>query len=203
MPAVYKPRNRDMAGLRDGVPSDSYGMREWLAGQIDRALQIDVIPTTVVRDGPDGFGSVQDWKVGKMAVTVDWKKEGDLKGLRDTAFDDVVKGNTDRHDGNFLIGPDGQVHAIDHGLILDSSSDSQLRSYPLEVFSGQGVPDDVLKRIADFRAAPEVQDMLKKAFTVALGAEAGPAWQQFLNGVEQLSPPDNEKAGTFPYPAWH
>ncbi|GAB3947004.1 hypothetical protein GCM10027614_41470 [Micromonospora vulcania] len=41
---------------------------------------------------------------------------------------DYVSGNTDRHMGNYLTGPDGRLVAIDHGYSFPDSNGEPLRS---------------------------------------------------------------------------
>lgn len=59
IPAVYKPI-RGERPLRD-FPSGTLAAREWAAYEVSVAGGWDVIPPTVLRDGPFGPGSVQAW----------------------------------------------------------------------------------------------------------------------------------------------
>ncbi len=61
IPGIYKAarRERENFDFKKDVRGASV-FPEWLTYQIDKALQLDIVPPTIVRDGPDGFGSVQD-----------------------------------------------------------------------------------------------------------------------------------------------
>ncbi len=48
--AAFKPIGREKPGLREGIPAGEYAQREWLAYQIDQALQLGIIPLTILRD---------------------------------------------------------------------------------------------------------------------------------------------------------
>ncbi len=56
---------------------------------------------------------------------------------------DVLANNTDRKSGHCLLGLDGQIYGIDHGLCF--AEDFKLRTVIWE-FGGERVPDDVLRR---------------------------------------------------------
>lgn len=199
-PAIYKPQVRDVSGMRDGIPEGTYAQREWLAYQIDQSLGIDVIPPTILRDGPDGVGSVQEWVIAKTAAAHGkWETQANPDQLEDVAFDDVVKQNQDRHQGNFLIGYDGSVHAIDHGLILAATQGTTyIKSAPGFRFIGKPPSDRVIHRIQKFRSSPDIQQALRACFDAALSKDAEDAWKKFERGLEQLSPTDGLE-GKYPF----
>lgn len=199
VPAVYKPQSREAATnkqgypLREGVEAGTYGLREWLAYQIDKALQLDLVPPTILRNGPEGVGAVQDWKIGKDQYDTAWLAEAkrDPKAkhelMRVGFFDGVVM-NTDRHARNWLKSADGTVHGIDHGLIFAKQvnySDT-LRSWPLWAVAGEPLADDLRAKAERYLGSAEVQAALKKAFELALGEDAEEAWQGFHERLESM-----------------
>ena len=225
MPACYKPHTREYGyppsdedtssddheypdWLRNGiVPGDS-PMREWLSYQIDKVFKLDLVPPTVVRDGPDGFGSNQDWRVGRVAADVDggqWESKAKTADLMKLAFLDALIENTDRHSGNFLISPDGSVHAIDNGSSFSERPDKDgLRSHPMDLFKGRPIPPELGDRIKDFRESPELQKALHGAFDAAFGKKrSAKMWNRFVQRVEFLGPSKKDQQGVFPAPTWH
>lgn len=213
LPAVYKPRRREHGfadgkeWMRQGIKPGDNAMREWLVYQIDKALQLDIVPTTIVRDGPEGFGSVQEWRVGEVAAKTDWQNQSNRAELQRLAFLDVLIDNSDRHSGNFLVSPDGEVQAIDNGYVFSEKPAADgLRSHPLEQFQGQQVGDDVRDRVDAFRGSVEVQRALWDAFQATFGYNSPKAvqmWHGFISRMEMLSPADQTKEGTYPAPTWH
>jgi len=142
IPAVYKPV-RGERPLWD-FPEDTLACREVGAWLVAQAGGWDVVPPTVLRDGPLGAGSVQQW-VGALS---DWQDSGlvrldrpsevpkdflvvlsaeDSRGdplmvshassqqVREVALLDVVLNNADRK-GSALIVDGDRLWAIDHGL---------------------------------------------------------------------------------------
>ena len=158
--AVYKPI-RGERPLWD-FPSGSLAGREVAAYELSRALGWDLVPVTVMRDGPLGPGSCQLWlddlvepPVGFIAaqeLPPDWlavaaarDEEGnpyvlahadDPRLLRLALFD-AVANNADRKGGHVLSTPDGGLYGVDHGVCFHAHE--KLRTV-LWGFAGRPVP---------------------------------------------------------------
>jgi hypothetical protein len=189
--AVYKPRSRETA-IRKGIEVGSYAAREWLAFQIDKALQLDIVPATVLRNGTEGLGAVQEWKndTATAAAAVEgWQGAANVKQLERVGFFDSIVTNTDRHLGNFLIAKGGKVHAIDHGLILSKQPErhpDDLNSAPAYALEDKIIAPELLGLITDFKQSPEIQTALKAAFELALGQDSAAAWENFMKNMEYV-----------------
>ena len=137
---VYKP----IAGERPlwDFPDGTLAAREVAAYAVSEALGWDVVPPTVLGDGPHGPGMVQLWRDEvEDASPVDIVAEGEVPAgflhvfdgldahdqpvslvhedsapLRRMALFDVVVNNADRKGGHVLPMPDGHRHGVDHGL---------------------------------------------------------------------------------------
>ena len=137
---VYKP----IAGERPlwDFPDGTLAAREVAAYAVSEALGWDIVPPTVLGDGPHGPGMVQLWRDEvEDAAPVDIVGEGELPAgyrhvfdgldahdqpvslvhedsapLRRMALFDVVVNNADRKGGHVLPMPDGHRHGVDHGL---------------------------------------------------------------------------------------
>lgn len=137
---VYKP----IAGERPlwDFPHGTLAAREVGSYAVSEALGWDIVPPTVLGDGPHGPGMVQLWRDEvEDAAPVDIVGEGELppgfrhvfdgldahdqpvslvhedsEPLRRMALFDVVVNNADRKGGHVLPMPDGHRHGVDHGL---------------------------------------------------------------------------------------
>ena len=114
--AVYKPR-RGETPLWD-FPEGTLYRREVAAYRLARLLRWNFIPPTVVRDGPQGVGSVQlfirhdpndHFFVQRDDATL-------VDQLQRMAVFDFVANNADRKGGHCLLDDDRRIWGIDHGL---------------------------------------------------------------------------------------
>ena len=112
---VYKPR-RGEAPLWD-FPDGTLYKREYAAFLLSEALGWQLVPPTVIRDGPKGIGTVQ-------LFIHHQQEDADYFALRDQhahemktmAVFDMIANNTDRKAGHCLRGEGGRIWGIDHGL---------------------------------------------------------------------------------------
>jgi uncharacterized repeat protein (TIGR03843 family) len=114
--AVYKPR-RGERPLWD-FPRGTLCRREVAAFVVSSALGFDLVPPTVLRDGPYGVGSVQLFiDADESAHIFTMQKEGGYEAeLRKLVLFDCLINNADRKSGHCLKGADGRMWAIDHGI---------------------------------------------------------------------------------------
>lgn len=172
---VYKP----VAGERPlwDFPDGTLAQREVAAYELSRATGWDLVPPTVLRDGPYGEGMCQLWieadgsgSAPQLLALVEeeepadgWKAIGladvgegrtallvhaDDPRLRRLAVLDAVVNNGDRKGGHLLTGTDGQLYAIDHGVTFHV--DDKLRTL-LWGWAGEPLPEEaltVLERLA-------------------------------------------------------
>jgi uncharacterized repeat protein (TIGR03843 family) len=147
--AIYKPL-RGERPLWDFEPG--LHKRELAAYWLSVATGLDLVPPTVLRDGPLGEGSLQ-WFIDadhQQHYFTIYENRDDLhERLKDFAFFDIIANNTDRKSGHVLIDSDDHLWGIDHGLCF--AADFKLRTVVWE-FGGQPVPDhlvEVATRLAD------------------------------------------------------
>ncbi|MBN9388841.1 MAG: SCO1664 family protein [Chloroflexi bacterium] len=135
---IYKPV-RGEAPLWD-FPSGTLYKREHGAYLVSRALGWNFIPPVIIRDGPHGVGTAQ------LFVDVDEKKQyydyrhHHSNELQRIAVFDYITNNADRKAGHCLLGNDGYIWGIDHGLCFNT--DPKLRTIIWE-FAGEPLPDDL------------------------------------------------------------
>ena len=111
---VYKPI-RGERPLTD-FPDGTLACREVAAHAVSEASGWDLIPPTVMRDGPFGRGMVQLWMEVDESVDVTEIVDDDLPALRRIAVLDAVLNNADRKGGHLLPLPDGRILGVDNGL---------------------------------------------------------------------------------------
>ena len=111
---VYKPI-RGERPLYD-FPDGTLACREVGAHAVSEASGWDVVPPTVMRDGPFGEGMVQLWMEVDESVDVGELIGTDNPALRRIAVLDAVLNNADRKAGHLLPLPDGRIQGIDNGL---------------------------------------------------------------------------------------
>lgn len=113
--AVYKP-HRGERPLWD-FPSGLY-RREVACYELSKAVGWDLVPPTVLVDGPVGPGSLQLFipcNFEEHYLTMQDEPRHLEAFQRLTAFD-MVANSTDRKSGHVLLGKDGHIWAIDNGL---------------------------------------------------------------------------------------
>ena len=191
---VYKPSSgeRPLWDFTDGT----LAAREYAAWVVSDHLGWDVVPPTVLRDGPAGPGMAQLWMDAEEGVdAVDILPEGpvppgylhvldatgghdepvmlvheDSEPLRRMAVFDIVTNNTDRKGGHVLPMPGGHRHGVDHGVCFHT--EDKLRTV-LWGFAGQHL-DEVevagVERVLDgLRRGPsgDLRERLEDLLTVA------------------------------------
>ncbi len=190
---VYKP----VAGERPlwDFPDGTLAGREVAAFAVSEALGWDVVPPTVLRDGPAGVGMVQAWREpdpGQDAV--DLVRTGatpagylhvldaydgddrpvslvheDSASLRRMAVFDVLVNNADRKGGHVLAMADGHRFGVDHGLSFHV--EDKLRTV-LWGWAGEPLDSDdadAVRRLRDALADPASE--LAATLSDLLGAD--------------------------------
>jgi uncharacterized repeat protein (TIGR03843 family) len=143
---VYKP----IAGERPlwDFPVGTLANREVAAYVVSRAASWNVVPPTVMRDGPYGPGMCQLWiDVDPEADLIELARRVDHRGLRDLAVFDAVVNNADRKIGHLLPVAEGTLYGCDHGVCF--AEDYKLRTV-LWQWRGKSLPSpavDALRRL--------------------------------------------------------
>jgi uncharacterized repeat protein (TIGR03843 family) len=169
---VYKPV-RGERPLWD-FPDGTLAGREVGAFLVSQAAGFDVVPHTILRDGPFGLGMMQVWVdtqderelvdvcspkkvptgwIGVLRARGDRGEpavlaHADTPALRRMAAFDVVVNNADRKGGHVLAGTDGNLYGVDHGLTLHV--EDKLRTV-LWGWVGQPLPADVVEALEKLR----------------------------------------------------
>lgn len=141
---VYKPV-RGRAPLWD-FPNGTLYQRECAAYVVCRALGWSFIPPTVIRDGPHGIGTMQLFiDTDESRNLYDFRDEHEFEIQRITIFD-LITNNADRKPSHFLLGMDGFVWGIDHGLCFNSVP--KLRTVVWD-YAGMDIPEDIAQDLQE------------------------------------------------------
>lgn len=140
--AVYKPRQGERP-LWD-FPEGTLCLRERGAWLVDQALGWDLVPPTLLREGPYGFGAVQAFIPHDPQEHYLAAEGWDRRALRRLAAFDALINNADRKSGHVLADAAGRLWAIDHGICFHE--EEKLRTV-LWDFGGQKIPSELLDRL--------------------------------------------------------
>ena len=147
---VYKPvrGERPLWDFPDGTLAE----REVAAYALSEATGWEVVPPTVLREGPFGEGMVQLWVDGDETVDLAELAQGNSASLRRMAVFDAVVNNADRKGGHLIPMPDGHVYGVDHGICF--STDDKLRTL-LWQWAGDPLTDEAVDMLSRLRAELE------------------------------------------------
>jgi hypothetical protein len=144
--AVYKPRRGEIP-LWD-FPEGTLCRREVAAYVVARELGWPNVPPTVLRDGPEGLGSVQlfvEFDTSQHYFTLEGTRDDEFRRI---ALFDLVVNNADRKGGHCLLSPDGTIWVVDHGVCF--SDEPKLRTVIWE-HAGEPIPGELLTALRLFR----------------------------------------------------
>ena len=144
--AIYKPRDGE-APLWD-FPSGTLYKREYAAYLLSEILGWDIVPFTIIRDGPHGIGSVQQFVEHDPKQNYYTLNEACADQLRVIACFDLVANSTDRKANHLLMGDGGKIWSIDHGLTFHA--DMKVRTVIWD-FCSEPIPAPLLKSLTQLR----------------------------------------------------
>ncbi len=129
---IYKPiaGEKPLWDFEDG----NLASRELAAFIVSDSGGFDVVPFTILRDGPFGLGMVQQWiEIDSNVDIIEFGQSRD-KQLKRLALFDAVINNTDRKFGHLLLDNSGKLYGCDHGVAFHK--EDKLRTV-LWQFAGQ------------------------------------------------------------------
>ena len=170
---IYKP----IAGERPlwDFPDGNLASREVAAFYISEVGEFDVVPKTVLREGPFGIGAIQQWIETSEAADVIAIAQSDDPQIRNLALFDIVINNADRKFGHILITPDGQIFGCDHGVSLHE--ENKLRTVIWQ-FAEQKLTLEEMAKLKDLLSKIDLNHLAK-----FLSAEEIAAFLQRVQGL--------------------
>ena len=131
-----------LARVREGTLCQ----REVAAYVLAESLGWPKVPQTVLRDGPQGIGSVQRFVAFDPNQHYFTMREERADEFRRVALFDIVANNADRKAGHCLLAETGDIFVVDHGVCF--SDEPKLRTVIWD-FVEEPIPEAML---ADLRA---------------------------------------------------
>jgi hypothetical protein len=194
--AVYKPR-RGETPLWD-FPDGTLCAREVAAFAVARALGWPNVPATVLRDGPHGIGSVQRFVPAHPEEHYFTLVERFPDAFRRVAAFDVVVNNADRKAGHCLLGEDGRIHVVDHGVCF--AEDPKLRTVIWD-FVDEPIEEEVRADLRRLASELEVDPLRGSLAGLISGPELAALADRALEvaGLDRLPGPAPDRR-PFPWP---
>lgn len=139
MAIIYKP----IAGERPlwDFPDGNLAHREFAAFLISEYSGWNVVPPTVLREGPFGLGMVQQWIDIDESIDLALYYREDNENLRRMALFDAVINNTDRKIGHLLPVVDGSLLGCDHGVTFHE--ENKLRTVIWQFAERELTPEEI------------------------------------------------------------
>ena len=144
--AVYKPRKGE-APLID-FPSGTLYLREYAAYLTSDWLGWDLVPQTVIRDGPYGAGTMHIYVDAEGSPHVYSLGPQDLPDLQKLVLFDIIVNNADRKPAHCFKGVGHGLWAIDHGLTFHHRP--KLRTVIWD-FCGEEIPAEIVRDLQSAR----------------------------------------------------
>ena len=194
---IYKPiaGERPLWDFQDG----NLASREYAAFLISELMQLHIVPTTILRDGPYGMGMVQEWIEIDSSIDLAEYFRQDHPQLRALALFDAVINNTDRKIGHLLPREDGKLYGCDHGVTFHE--ENKLRTV-LWQWAGQDLSVEELNSLSELmlKLDSHTGEIFNTLLTIG---EISALRSRIMNLIEQKSfPMPNPEWPAIPWPAF-
>ena len=148
--AVYKP----VDGLMQLFDFDIYTLpnRELAAYEVDQFLKWSIVPSVVVRDGPMGIGSLQEFVNHDPSKNYFHFAENEINKdqLIKIAIFDLLINNADRKGGHIIKNMSGALWGIDNALTFHS--EKKLRTVIWD-YANQKIEKKLINELVDLKKA--------------------------------------------------
>jgi uncharacterized repeat protein (TIGR03843 family) len=166
MKVIYKPvlGEKPLWDFADG----NLANREYAAYLLSELGDFNLVPTTVLREGPFGSGMVQEWiEIDEGLDVVDFGQSNDPQ-LRKLALFDAIINNTDRKFGHLLVDHDGKLRGCDHGVCFHQENKLRtvLWQFAGEQFTAEEI--ELLNKVAKLDLDSSFAELLTSAEISAL-----------------------------------
>ena len=166
MKVIYKPvlGEKPLWDFADG----NLANREYAAYLLSELGDFNLVPTTVLREGPFGSGMVQEWiEIDEELDVVDFGQSNDPQ-LRKLALFDAIINNTDRKFGHLLVDHDGKLRGCDHGVCFHQ--ENKLRTVLWQFAGEQFTTEEIelLNKVAQLDLNSSFAELLTSAEISAL-----------------------------------
>jgi uncharacterized repeat protein (TIGR03843 family) len=167
---IYKP----IAGERPlwDFPDGNLASREYAAYLISDFGEFNLVPRTLLRDGPFGIGSVQEWIEIDEEIDVIEIAQSKDRAIRSMALFDVIVNNTDRKFGHILIDKNSKIYGCDHGVTFHVDFKLRTVIWQFAGLSLKSEEKDQLKKVLDgiFQGELDLRELLTSEEIEALAS---------------------------------
>ena len=195
--AVYKPRKgeRPLWDFPDGTLCN----REVASFLTSHELGWQIVPPTVLREGPHGVGSMQFFINHDPNVNYFSFDEKFRPQLQKMAAFDIMVNNADRKGGHCLVDQRDHLWGIDHGITFNV--DHKLRTVIWD-FAGEPIPDDLLTTIEQLynKLNDPNADFIKKLCELIEPAEINAFKNRLRRLLQQKHYPKPGAGPNYPWP---
>lgn len=129
-------------------PSGTLCRREMASFELSEALGWSIVPTTVLREGPAGWGMVQRFIEHDPEEHYFTLQQSATDRFAEFAVFDIVVNNADRKAGHCIRAVDGKIWGIDHGLTFHV--EPKLRTVIWD-YAGLEIPEALLADVLRVR----------------------------------------------------
>ncbi len=187
-PCIYKP----IAGERPlwDFPDGSLANREYLTFLVSHWLELNLVPPTILRDGPFGTGMVQKWIDIDQSVDLMEFYQSDDPKLRLLALLDLICNNTDRKIGHLIPITDGHLYGCDHGVTFHSEDKLRTVLWQWAGMSFTSSEIKLLNQARDFFAVDKVELIAGLIDSEEIAATIARIDRALLEGAFPLPNPD-------------
>lgn len=194
---VYKPAAGE-APLWD-FPTGSLYKREYAAYLLSDLLGWDLVPCTVIRDGPHGIGMVQQFIDHDPISHYFAVNEDHVDEFKLIATFDLLLNNADRKSSHCLLDANGKIWSIDHGVTFHE--EVKHRTVIWE-YAGQEIPKAVIGSLLLFQEMLVKESSALAPFLALLHPLEQNAFIQRLNWILQnpVFPEPYANRRSYPWP---
>ncbi len=196
--SVYKPQ-RGERPLWD-FPDGTLCYRERAAFLTSQTLGWQLVPPTVLREGPRGLGSFQFFIDHDPDVNYFSFDETMIPQLMRLAAFDYIVNNADRKGGHCLLDSEGHIWAIDHGITFHAAP--KLRTVIWD-FAGKPIPDALLTDLENLcQQADDPNSPYREALTKLLLPQEIASFQGRVNKLLRAKkyPQPGPNGPNYPWP---
>ena len=194
---IYKP----VAGERPlwDFPDGTLANREYAAFLVSELLGFNIVPLTILRDGPFGVGMVQEWIDIDQGLDLANFFGTDDAQLRKMALFDAVINNTDRKIGHLLPDITGSLFGCDHGVTFHE--ENKLRTV-LWQWAGNSLLDEEIDSLSSL--VEEIKGNSKDQFLELITVKEYKALIQRIQDLLRTKkfPLPNPEWPAIPWPAF-
>ena len=166
---------------------------------VSQALGFDFVPLTILRDGPLGPGSLQQYIDHDPNSIISPSNLPTGQRLRPVALFDLLINNADRKGGHILLQKrTRKLYLIDHGLCFHA--EDKLRTVIWD-FAGEAMPPELISALETFHEACCASTCPRPCSSISPRRNSlrwMPALEALLGTPGLPTPPEDRRS--FPYP---